>query len=185
MAEALEDKIKKMLSQKAVLEQELESLSNKKSENCKVSVRLPPFWPDKPAVWFAQVEAQFEIAGIVADRTKYNYVVGQIDHKLAEAQKVRKLLSDEELGDRKPTQFLRHLRSLARDSLSDQGILRQLWLQRLPQSIQAILASQPELTLDKLAELADKIVELSAPAPICAVTHTAGFLAVEKIPTMS
>ncbi|XP_075972473.1 uncharacterized protein LOC142974195 [Anticarsia gemmatalis] len=83
MAEALEDKVIKMLSEKAVLEQEIESLSRNKSENCKVSVRLPPFWPDKPAVWFAQVEAQFEIAGIVADRTKYNYVVGQIDHKLA------------------------------------------------------------------------------------------------------
>ncbi|XP_075990296.1 uncharacterized protein LOC142985941 [Anticarsia gemmatalis] len=83
MAEALEDKVIKMLSEKPVLEQEIESLSSKKSENCKVSIRLPPFWPDKPAVWFAQVEAQFEIAGIVADRTKYNYVVGQIDHKLA------------------------------------------------------------------------------------------------------
>ena len=58
-------------------------ISNPSSETCKVSVKLPPFWPNKPAVWFAQVEAQFDIAGIVADSTKYSYVVGQIDHKYA------------------------------------------------------------------------------------------------------
>lgn len=194
MAEALEKKIKQILAEKEALQKELDNISSKQPENYKVSVKLPPFWPDKPAIWFAQVEAQFQIAGIVADTTMYNYVVGQIDHKLAgeiediitqpqpagqkyqilkselinrlsmsEAQKVRKLLSDEELGDRKPSQFLRHLKSLAGTSLSDQNILRQLWLRRLPQNIQAILASQSDLALDKLADLADKIIELSVP----------------------
>ena len=26
-------------------------------ELCRVAVRLPPFWPDRPAIWFAQAES--------------------------------------------------------------------------------------------------------------------------------
>lgn len=157
----------------------------------RVAVKLPPFWADKPAVWFAQAEAQFKIAGITSDDTRFNYIVGNLDQRLAgeiedimtkppdqnkyekikeelirrlsisEEQKVRQLISDEELGSRKPSQFLRHLRSLAGAALSDDNILRQLWLRRLPQQVQAILAAQADLSLDKISELADKIIELS------------------------
>lgn len=49
---------------------------------CKVAVKLPPFWPDRPAIWFAQVEAQFIISGISADLTKFNYVVAQLDTRV-------------------------------------------------------------------------------------------------------
>jgi len=30
----------------------------------RVTVRLPPFWPNRPAIWFAQAEVQFELASI-------------------------------------------------------------------------------------------------------------------------
>ena len=49
----------------------------------RVSVRLPPFWPDRPAVWFAQAESQFELAAITRQRTKFNYVVSQLNHQQA------------------------------------------------------------------------------------------------------
>lgn len=165
-----------------------------------VSLKLPTFWPDKPSIWFAQVEAQFQIANIVGDTTKYNYVVGHLDQRLAgevediiinppkndkyeklkelliqrlsisQEKRVRQLLSDEELGDRKPSQFLRHLRSLAGSTLSDDNIIRQLWLRRLPQQAQAILAAQADLGLDKIAELADKIIEVAPTPTVCATS---------------
>lgn len=186
MAEqALQGEIARLLADNAALQQQLQ-----KPEVCRVAIKLPPFWPDKPAVWFAQVEAQFQIAGIKIDETMFNYVIAQLDQKLAaevediitnppesgqrytklkreliqrlstsEEQRVRQLISEEELGDRKPSQFLRHLRSLSGAILSDDNILRQLWLRRLPQDAQAILASQSDLPLDRIAELADKVME--------------------------
>ena len=49
-----------------------------------VSVKLPPFWPDKTELWFAQAEAQFEIKGITVEKTKYSYVMSMLDTKTAE-----------------------------------------------------------------------------------------------------
>jgi hypothetical protein len=105
----------------------------------RVAVRLPTFRPDRPAVWFAQAEVQFELAAITRQRTKFNYVVSQLNQQQAaeiediitsppehepydrlkaelvrrlstsREQRVRQLLSHEEMDDRKPSQFLRHL----------------------------------------------------------------------------
>jgi len=139
-------------------------------ELCRVAVRLPPFWPDRPAIWFAQAESQFELAAITRQRTKFNYVVSQLNQQQAaevediitappehepydrlktelirrlstsSEQRVRQLLSHEEMGDRKPSQFLRHLKSLAPDVADD--FLRTVWFSRLPPHVQAILPGQ-------------------------------------------
>ena len=45
------------------------------------SVRLPPLWLDRPPVWFAQAEYQFELAAITRQRTKFNYVVSQLNQQ--------------------------------------------------------------------------------------------------------
>jgi hypothetical protein len=47
----------------------------------RVAVRLPTFWPDRLAVWFAQAEAQFELADITRQRTKLKYVVSQLNQQ--------------------------------------------------------------------------------------------------------
>ncbi|GFQ83391.1 retrovirus-related Pol polyprotein from transposon opus [Trichonephila clavata] len=47
----------------------------------------------------------------------------------------------------------------------DDKLMMELFLQRLPSSVQTILAAVSDLTLDKDAEIADRILEVS-PSPI-------------------
>ena len=153
------------------------------------SLRLPPFWPDQPAVWFPQAEAQIELAGITCQRTTLNCVESQLNqqqtaevkviitsppelkpydrlkkdmvHRLSTSreQRVRQLLSHEEMGDRKRSQLLRHLKSLASDVPDD--FLRIIWASRLPPHVQAILAGQTDGSLDSASHLADRICEVT------------------------
>lgn len=51
------------------------------SETMKVSVKIPPFWTEKPDIWFFQIEAQFKINGISSEDTKFNYIVSQMEPK--------------------------------------------------------------------------------------------------------
>ncbi|XP_064074853.1 uncharacterized protein LOC135194113 [Vanessa tameamea] len=183
--------------------------ADNKFEECsatidRVAVRLPPFWPEDPDIWFAQVEAQFETSGTKIDSTKFYTVVQQLDQRIAREvrdvitnppatgkydklknelikrlstsrdHRMRQLLTHEELGDRKPTQFLRHLRSLAGDQVND-DFLRSLWASRLPTHIQAIIASQTSLRLDEVAELADKIIEVTPFSNQVSSASTPGF----------
>jgi hypothetical protein len=53
------------------------------AEVSRVAVRLPPFWAERPAVWFAQAEAQFSLAGISTEITKFCHVISQLDHRYA------------------------------------------------------------------------------------------------------
>ena len=160
-----------------------------------VAVRLPPFWPANPRIWFVQVEAQFSRRGITTSRTKYEEIVCALPTEYAteiqdllldppddepyeklkqqliariadsERQKLRQLLTAEELGDRKPSQLLRKMQLLLGEKakMIDSSLLRELFLQRLPANVQMILASADSMTLDKLAEMADRIMESATP----------------------
>ncbi|XP_008188179.1 uncharacterized protein LOC103310730, partial [Acyrthosiphon pisum] len=99
----------------------------------RVAVRVPPFWKGDPMIWFAQVEAQFDLAGINIDTTKYNHKICAVDTEIlsqvadivqnppanekyaklknrlvelytdSQESKLRKLLGDMQLGDKKPS----------------------------------------------------------------------------------
>jgi len=73
----------------------------------------------------------------------------------------------EEMGDRRPTQFLRHLRTLAGPSVPS-DFLCTLWTNCLLPNIQAIIAMQAQASLDDVAQLVDKIAEVTPPP---CVTH--------------
>ena len=55
-----------------------------------VSLKLPPFWPNDPAVWFAQVEAQLMTRNIISQTTKFAYVISALTPD--NAQEIRDLL---------------------------------------------------------------------------------------------
>lgn len=164
----------------------------------RVAVRLPPFWPEDPEVWFVQAEAQFLISGIKEDTTKFYQVISQLDQRyikeikdvvknppptgkyeklkleltkrlsISRERQITQLLSHEELGDRKPSQFLRHLKTLAAGEVSD-DFLRSLWANRLPPFVRGIIASRTSGSLEDAAELADQIYEIT---PVCQVAST-------------
>jgi hypothetical protein len=69
------------------------------------------------------------------------------------------------MGVRKPSQFLRHLRSLALDLPDD--LFRGIWSSRLPCHIKAVLSGQTEGDFDTAARCADSIIE-AAPQPTLA-----------------
>lgn len=160
-----------------------------------VSLKLPPFWPGDPELWFEQVEAQFATKHITADQTKFNHLVASltpetaaevrellftppdndkyatlkkaiIDRTTASAQaRIKTLLNDQELDDRKPSQLLRRMRQLigSHTALVTDGLLKQLFVSRLPKHAQAVLATQDSISVDKMAELADKVVDAVGP----------------------
>ncbi|XP_076246237.1 uncharacterized protein LOC143186447 [Calliopsis andreniformis] len=158
----------------------------------RVSVRIPEFCATDPEMWFAMVERSFEASGVTTEGTKFGYVLGALSPVYAaevrdiimnpptagpyqklkaelirrlsstQEQKTRRLLESEEIGDRKPSQFLRHLRGLAGTTVSD-SVLRTLWMGRLPTNMQIILATQKDVDLVKVADLADAIAETTGP----------------------
>ncbi|XP_064468487.1 uncharacterized protein LOC135379170 [Ornithodoros turicata] len=113
-----------------------------------VTVKLPPFWVRNPATWFIQAEAQFHLAGITAQSTKFYHVISALSSSAAEEvydiiasppldipydklkaallkrttcsgrARLQQLLSAEELVDRRPTQLLRRMKQLLGDGAS-------------------------------------------------------------------
>ncbi|CAK9820463.1 hypothetical protein ANTPLA_LOCUS10611 [Anthophora plagiata] len=158
----------------------------------RVAVRIPEFCPGDPEMWFSMIERSFEASGVMSENTKFGYVLGALNTRYAaevrdiimnppasepytklkiefirrlsvsQEQKTRRLLEHEEIGDRKPSQFLRHLRELAGTAIPD-NVLRTLWMGRLPGNMQVILTTQRDTELDKVAELADAIAETMTP----------------------
>lgn len=167
----------------------------------RVGIRNIPFYPDKPSLWFSMLEGQFVLANITTDSTKFYHVIGMLDHQYAvevadviesppendkyeklkselikrlsasKERKVKQLLDHEELGDRKPSQFLRHLQHLAGSGIPE-DFIRTIWTSRLPSSMQTIIASQLQLPLDNLADLADRIHDIAPPSPHVASAST-------------
>nr|XP_018909252.1 PREDICTED: uncharacterized protein LOC109038603 [Bemisia tabaci] len=79
---------------------------------------------------------------------------------LSENSRLKKLLEEEEIGDLKPSQFLRRLKTVAGSTPIADNIMKPLWLSRLPAYVQGILQAQPSNnTLTEIADVADRIAE--------------------------
>lgn len=168
----------------------------------KVNIKVPDFSPCEPEIWFALLEGQFENYGITEDSIKFNNVIIHLDMQHAKEvkdiivnpptknrydkikselirrlsasheKKVKQLLTHEQLGDRKPSQFLRHLTDLAGPGIPKEFI-KTIWSNRLPSNIQTVLASQTSPKLEEVADLADRIHEITSPFNIASTSFSA------------
>lgn len=165
----------------------------------RVALKPPPFWKGDPSIWFAQIEAQFSLSGITNETTKYYHVISAIDTEIltqvadiiqkplqegrygllkarlidlytdSNEKKLRKLLSEIELGDKKPSTLLNEMQRLGGTSLSAE-LLKSLWLQHLPVTTQSCLAVANG-SIEELAKLADKVSEIGQSRMVATVTN--------------
>lgn len=155
------------------------------------SIKIPPFWSERPELWFAQIEGQFVTHKVHSENARFNQVIGNLDGKILQyvtdavlhppdenrytnlknkliesfaqsgQQKITKLLSELTLGDQRPSQLLNRQRELA-GNVVNEDFLKNLWLRQLPVTVQAVLAVSAG-DLSELGKLADKIMEVHAP----------------------
>lgn len=80
-----------------------------------------------------------------------------------EERRIQNPLGAKQLGDRRPTQLLRHPHKLLGDKAVSQNtaILRERFLKRLPIHVRMGLATTHAQPLPQLAELADKFLQAS------------------------
>lgn len=163
-------------------------------ELSRVACKAPPFWEANPELWFLQLESQFILADVKVDDTKFHIVISALDSKIlsyvsdiiskppsvnkydtlkarivqhfsqSQSAKLRALLQDLQLGDRRPSQLLQEMKNLASGGIGD-DVLKSLWINRLPTATQQILAVSND-SLDGLAMIADKINEVSHFDPV-------------------
>lgn len=158
-----------------------------------IRLKLPNFWPASPITWFIQAEAQFSISRVLSDSSRYNHVLAALPqdiiesildfvqcppekdlykgikdllierHSMSEERRLEKLLSSEQLGDRRPSDFYRSLKLLAGTSgVAAERLVRNLWLRRLPQVINIAVISLGDKAITEVLTLADKIFEATS-----------------------
>lgn len=81
---------------------------------------------------------------------------------LSEHQRLEHILYRETIGNRKPSEFYRHLRQISGDSkvVTDE-LLKSLWLRNLPPQIHQSLISSGKSDLNELSSLADTLFEVA------------------------
>lgn len=158
-----------------------------------LALELPPFCVESPCLWFIRIESQFYIAGITQDLIKYHAVIIALDaeilnyvsdiifkppkenlyetlkHRILrevsdrKQTRIKSALSELTLGDNKPSHLLRKMRQLA-DLKVEDDYLKIIFLQRLPKEVRNIVSVVSDDGLDKLAAMADRIVDVLTPA---------------------
>lgn len=167
------------------------------------SFQCPSFWISNPKAWFLALEPQFQLRGIKSSETKYYIVTAALPQQIveevmdilasppqdlpyealkeailnrtgsSEKERLRRVLQDLSLGDRKPSQLLRLMRQEIGELPVDDKFIRELWLQKLPSDVQFLLAPSQELALDQVALMADNAMQYRL-TPVTAGVHTPG-----------
>lgn len=161
--------------------------------------RIPEFWRDQPRLWFTQLEAilapqkqgdDYKYYTVIAKLSKeeilqvsdlittppatkkYKTIKEHLINCYEESyqRQFKKILSEVDLGDQKPSQLLRRMQSLGGGKINDETI-RLLWLRLLPTSVTTILAVTEDMDIDKMSQIADKILANSKLTEVSAVNE--------------
>lgn len=106
----------------------------------------------------------FESPASPAVTDKYDKIKARIiaEYAISEESRMHMILHQCELGDRRPSQLLREMRSLAAGVVTDDNLIRKLWLQRLPETVQAVLkVLEDTIDVQMLATKADQLLEVT------------------------
>ncbi|CAH8647502.1 unnamed protein product, partial [Schistosoma rodhaini] len=155
-----------------------------------LNLPVPSFKVTDPQLWFIRLENYFLASRINLQRDKFGLTSTLLPDEVAESvrealskpdterpydvlkqavikavalsdqQAVEQLLNQVQMGDRTPSQLKTHMKSLLGDRKIDNNLFYQLWLRRLPSSIQQILAvGDTDADIDNIAKIADRIYE--------------------------
>ncbi|BHF61906.1 hypothetical protein SprV_0100488600 [Sparganum proliferum] len=136
-----------------------------------INFTLPEFWQHAPEPYFIRIESAFYSANVTKELAKCHKlvevlpasVISQVQslqsypladvpystlkaeilqfNSVSDRQRYHKLLKEESLGDRKPSELLHQMRSLLGDMQVDDKFVKEMFLERLPADVQTILAS--------------------------------------------
>lgn len=154
-----------------------------------LTLAVPDFDHLPPAVWFTLLEIELHNRSIVDDTARYNQLVPRLPRHIilsvqslllhpptsgkyealkaavltesapSNAARLEELLRPIQLGDRKPSTLLREMQASANVYGVTDTLLQELWLRRLPEPVQTLLAASPAKGLIELAASADAVLE--------------------------
>jgi hypothetical protein len=154
---------------------------------------LPTFNADRPALYFARLEAIFECNKVATEKAKFNFAISIMEDRYAiemediirnpptdqpyqrlkeamlqrftasQTSRLQRLLNPGYVGDVKPSALLRHFRSLCPEVPDE--MLKHLWTSHLSTAIQVHVAAQGAASLEDLAHLADRLHEVLSVGP--------------------
>ena len=165
---------------------------------------FPEYCQLEPRFFFAQAERIFSVNGVTDEHQKFVAIITAIpqnvllevshliynpdasrpysmlrdsliqSNSVSDVQKITNLLENEQMGDRKPSSFLRHIKSFfgANAPVVEQSVIKPLFLSRLPKSIAHVLAMLDDSeSLDSIALKADRIYDTYGPdrSDICGI----------------
>nr|CAI5857727.1 unnamed protein product [Callosobruchus analis] len=147
-----------------------------------IALPFPPYNPQHPALWFRQIESCFYCTGITDEVIKYHILISRLEPGVAELaqdflpkdndettdkysqlktkiisiQITKNELEKQQIGERKPSEFLRCLEQIASKNPSfPTHLIRSIWISSVGPHVSNVLLTNPNATLERLCFIAD------------------------------
>lgn len=148
-----------------------------------VGIKMPAFMETAAAAWFSILEANFHIKSITSEQTRFFHLIANLPpevvskipvslitkhnytetktavlaiHERTKPELFSKLISKASMTGR-PSYYMQELNSIADKVGVGEDLVRHQFIQALPPTISPVLATQKDLTLAQLGNLADEL----------------------------